>query len=540
MGKLNSSCLLRRCNSTAAAYAVMNGLTADGIISRWREQYTMPFFMGYGLAGSRLPWRQIFGRKKTNREHKQPVLLSDLPPVSCICLNAGYPEHLEEAIYSFLQQDYDGPKELIILNDDPAQTLAYDHPEIKIVNLPQQVQFERGKWNAAVTFCTHDLIFVWNAADISLPHRISVSVKKISKADDHLHFMPSTIFIWENERVSGPYHNLFHQGSCWSHRLFDQVGGFKKADRNSALFNPQLCTTDQPRYDSLMSDEIFYIFRRLNYVTDKPLPPSGEIQLNPHWQVDYAKLVQDHLTSDIADNIDRSLPELSSHTKKNLTHYGYGGPRRFYIFEDRKLAYISTAKVACTSIKTAMMQPYDIHKNVHNAWPDIYLGHLKDEHQDFFKFSFVRNPFDRLVSGYRDKIITKPQQQREYFRKIPTDISFSEFVAEVVRCPDCLIDGHFQSQFAKLYHRGELQVDFLGKFENLAEDWLTIAKRFNFDPQLPHKMKSSNRRGVYKDYRDYYTEELVHLVYNRFRADVEAFGYQQSYEELLAFVSGKK
>ncbi|MCB0207679.1 MAG: sulfotransferase family 2 domain-containing protein [Anaerolineae bacterium] len=527
-------------NSITAACAVANDLGTDGVTSQLREQHTPPFWGEYGFASLRLPWYQIFRRKQDKREYKQPVILSYLPPVSCICLNTGYPELLEEAIYSFLQQDYDGPKELIILNDDPTQTLVFDHPEVKIINQPQQTQFGRGKWNVAVTFCMHDLILVWNAADISLPHRISVSVKKMPKTDDHLHFMPSTIFIWENERVSGPYHNLFHQGNCWSRRLFDEVGGFKKPERNSAIFKPQLRIVDQPRYDALMPDEIFYIFRRLNYVTDKPQPPSGEIQLNPHWQVDYSKLVQDHLASEISDNIDRSMPELSSYTRKKLTLYGYGGPRRFYIFEDRRLAYISNAKVACTSIKTAMMQPYDIHKNVHDGWPDIYLGHLKDEHQDFFKFSFVRNPFDRLVSGYRDKIVTKPWQQQEYFKKIPTDISFSEFVAEVVRCPDCLIDGHFQSQFAKLYHRGELQVDFLGRFENLAEDWLTIAKRFRFDPQLPHKMKSSTKQGVNKDYRIYYTEELAHLVYNRFRADVEAFGYQQSYEELLAFVSEKK
>ena len=370
MSRLNHSLLLR-CNSTTAAYAVMDGIIDDMLISRLHKQHTMPFLMRYGFADRRLPWHQIFRWKQNKRAHNQRVILSNLPPVSCICLNTGYPGRLEEAIHSFLQQDYDGQKELIVLNDNPAQMLAFDHPEVKIVNLPQQIQFGCKKWNAAVTYCTHDLILVWNAADISLPHRVSVSVKKIAKADDYLHFMPSTIFIWENERVSGPYHNLFHQGSCWSRRLFDQVGGFRKVDRTSVIFKPLLRTTEQPRYDALRADEIFYIFRGLNYVTNKPHPPSGEIQLSPHWQVDYSKLVQDHLASEIVDNIDRSLPELSSKTRKKLTRYGSGGPRRFYIFEDRKLAYISTAKVACTSIKTAMMQPYHIHENVHKAWPHI-------------------------------------------------------------------------------------------------------------------------------------------------------------------------
>ncbi len=489
--------------------------------------------------GPRFPWRRIFRQKRNKPEHQRPVIVGDSPPVSCICLNTGHPERLEEAVYSFLQQDYGGPKELIILNDNPAQTFFFDHPEVNIINLPQPVQFRRGKWKMAVASCAHDLIFVWNADDISLPHRISVSLRKLLAAGEPLHFTPSTIFIWENERVGGPYHNLFHQGSCWSRQLFEQVGGLKKIEHDPAIFEPQLHTIDQPRYSTLTAEETCYIFRGVNYVTDEPLQLSGEIKLNPHWQVDYARLAQEHPAFAIAANIDLSLPELEPGNRKKLARLG-ADQRRYYVFEDRRLAYISTAKVACTSIKTAMMEPYGIYKDVHHAWPHIYRGRLKDEHQDFFKFSFARNPFDRLVSGYRDKIITWPRQQREEFGSIPTNISFAEFVAEVVKRPDCLINGHFQSQYAKLYRHGELLVDYLGRFENLAEDWLTIANRFGFAPQLPHKMKSKNRKGIHKDYRAYYTEELVHLVYNRFRADVEAFGYQAAYEDLLAFVSEKK
>ncbi len=508
--------------------------------------------------------------------------MGDFPSVSCICLNTGYPERLEEAIFSFLQQDYAGLKELIILNDNPAQTLVFDHPEVRIMNLDQPIEFRRKKWTTAVAACAHELIFAWNASDISLPQRISFSVKRfhenkypkvpgtsqistdgfqstgslgqkvprtlaryltlwnrlrrLSKKEDYL--MPSAVFVWENERLGGPYHNLFHQGSCWSRRLFDWVGGFQNPKHDAAIIEPQLRTINQPRYEPLTAGETFYIFRGMDELIDKPQQPSGEIRLNPHWQDDYARLVQEHLTPTIVDNSDLSLPELAPGQLKNLSDFGSTNPRRYYVFEDRRLAYISTAKVACTSIKTAMMLPYGIHRDVHNEWPHIYLGHLAAEHQNFFKFSFVRNPFDRLVSGYRNKIFSRPD--REEFGMIPTNITFAEFVAEVVKRPDCLTNGHFQSQYAKLYQHGELLVDFLGRFENLAEDWLTIANRFEFDTQLPHKQKSTQKMGVYKDYRAYYTEELVHLVYNRFRADVEVFGYQEAYEDLLTFVRGKK
>jgi choline-sulfatase len=478
--------------------------------------------------------------KPEKRGQKQPVILNDFSPVSCICLYTGDPQRLEEAVYSFLQQDYGGPKELVILNDDPAQTLLFDHPEVKIVNRRKAVRSRPKKWNTAVDLCSHNLIFVWDADDISLPHRLSISVKKLLKAApaDHYHFLPSTIFIWENERVSGPFPNLFHKGSCWSLPLFNAVGGFRKIQHKTTIIEPQLLAADPPRYGPVTPDENYYIFRGLNYVTDRPPPQSAEIKLNPQWRTDYSRLVQDQLAAEITPAVDLSLPELSSYMREKLGRFGSVRVPQFYVFADRKLVYISNAKVACTSIKTAMMHPYNIQKDVHSSWGHICRGVLAEDYQDFFSFSFVRNPFDRLVSGYRNKIFDKPAKKE--FGSIPTNITFAEFVVEVVKRPDCLINGHFQSQVSKLYRHGELMADYLGRFENLAEDWLTIANRFEFDSQLPHKMKSSGRRGAHKDYRAYYTEELVNLVYNRFRADVETFGYQDAYEELLAYVRGEK
>ena len=58
-----------------------------------------------------------------------------LPKVSCLCPTYGRPQCLEEAIFSFLTQDYQGEKELVILNDLADQTLIFDHPDVKIINV---------------------------------------------------------------------------------------------------------------------------------------------------------------------------------------------------------------------------------------------------------------------------------------------------------------------------------------------------------------------------------------------------------------------
>lgn len=462
-------------------------------------------------------------------------------PVSCICFYTGTPERLEEAIYSFLQQDYSGAKELVIVNDHANHKLLFKHPEVKIIKLPMIAQFRWNKWEWAVRACSHDLIFFWNVDDISLSHRISVTANKMSQMNKALQFTPSVIFFWENKRLNGPYQNTLHHGSCWHRQMFAQMESEIQTDGDRGIFSPRIQGAGQPKFSKLSSDEMFYIFRGLDVVATYPQRKSTTFDLKPHWKMDYPKLVRDRLLSKFFIDADSSVPELSTKNRKNLIRFKMeSGRRRYYVFADRELAYISTSKVACTSIKTAMMAPYGIHKNVHNAWPHIFPGHLDKEHQDFFTFSFVRNPFDRLVSGYRNKIIGKPMRKRAYFSRIPTGIGFSEFVHEIVKQPDCLINGHFQSQFSKLYRDNTLLVDYLGRFENLAEDWLVIARRFNFAHELPHEMRSTELQNVKKDFREYYTEALVHLVYNRYRADFEVFGYQNEYEKLLAFVRKKE
>ena len=76
--------------------------------------------------------------------------MQGLPAVSCICLTYGRPAILAEAIESFLQQDYQGRKELIVLNDYVDQILTFDHPEVRVINVPKRFRTVGEKMNAAV------------------------------------------------------------------------------------------------------------------------------------------------------------------------------------------------------------------------------------------------------------------------------------------------------------------------------------------------------------------------------------------------------
>src|SRR5581483_9236967 len=103
-----------------------------------------------------------------------------LPRVSCICLTFGRPWFLEEAIESFLRQDYPGDAELLVLNDYAEQRLVFHgDPRIKLINCATRFDSIGEKRNAAIGAASGEILLTWDDDDISLPGRIRQSVEAI-------------------------------------------------------------------------------------------------------------------------------------------------------------------------------------------------------------------------------------------------------------------------------------------------------------------------------------------------------------------------
>jgi hypothetical protein len=248
--------------------------------------------------------------------------LTNPPPVSCICPTYGRVELLEEAIYSFLQQDYAGQKELIVLNDYERQTLAFDHPEVRIINLPKRFNSVGEKYKAAAALASHDLIFVWHDDDIYLPHRLSYAVAHLN--ENTAFFKADQAWFWNKGQVSGPERNVFHGGSCWRRDLLSQVHGYPHIGNHYDIEFERLCKAESPgalRVDSIKPEDIYYIYRWAGtgsyhlsamgadgqehqkvaaYVEQQAAHgqiPHGEIRLQPQWKADYGALVQNYLAT---------------------------------------------------------------------------------------------------------------------------------------------------------------------------------------------------------------------------------------------------
>jgi glycosyltransferase involved in cell wall biosynthesis len=91
---------------------------------------------------------------------------------------------IDEAVESFHRQDYK-TKELIIVNDCPAQTVVYDHPDVLVVNLPRRCRSLGEKLNFIGNMSQGDLLLRWDDDDISLPWRISQFVTGIEAGADY-------------------------------------------------------------------------------------------------------------------------------------------------------------------------------------------------------------------------------------------------------------------------------------------------------------------------------------------------------------------
>jgi hypothetical protein len=138
--------------------------------------------------------------------------------------------------------------------------------------------------------------------------------------------------------------------------------------------------------------------------------------------------------------------------------------------------------------------------------------------------SFVRNPYTRLLSCYTNKIVPRGEALKHLLGGA-APVDFPAFARTVVAQRDRDMDTHWRPQTVNLFH-GQIDYAFLGRFENFAADFARV-----FDVlQIPvanrpasRHLNSSSRAG--RSLAEFYSPEIQDLVYQRYRADFEAYGY---------------
>jgi len=139
-------------------------------------------------------------------------------------------------------------------------------------------------------------------------------------------------------------------------------------------------------------------------------------------------------------------------------------------------------------------------------------------YRDYFKFAFVRNPWDRLVSTWKSKVLTRKLRRVDpsQLDRMQTFEHFADYCAtldlEVCNC-------HIRAQSSLIDLNN---IDYLGRFERFENDLIEVAGFLNLrDCRIPRLNTSSDNRP----YQEYYTDRTRKLVGELYRRDVQIFSY---------------
>ncbi|MEM7474693.1 MAG: sulfotransferase family 2 domain-containing protein [Planctomycetota bacterium] len=188
-------------------------------------------------------------------------------------------------------------------------------------------------------------------------------------------------------------------------------------------------------------------------------------------------------------------------------------------FDKLQAIFIHVPKCAGTSILTLFEGVYPEHV-------PYWKFQEKDANrfESYFKFAFVRNPWDRLVSAYEFlKAGGMNEGDRRWAKWALADYpDFESFVLGWLTQDNIETKIHFIPQHHFLWDSdGQLQVDFLGRYEMFSRDSAAIQQRLKSDHQIPH-LNPSKRR----DYSSYYSPESAAKVSEVYARDIELFDYQ--------------
>ena len=179
------------------------------------------------------------------------------------------------------------------------------------------------------------------------------------------------------------------------------------------------------------------------------------------------------------------------------------------INHEHKYIFIHIPKTGGNSIKRSLAGPWPNYESRHKT-----INHY-EEYLDYFKFSFVRNPYDRIYSWVYSHI--EPWQA---FHNRPTKKEFNNYVKDYIDK-----DWTFS---APQYDRIKDKMDFVGKFENLQSDFNIVCDKIGIDKtKLPWEDKGL---GL-KSYFDFYEKETIQLINERHEIDFEEFGYGERNDE---------
>lgn len=219
-------------------------------------------------------------------------------------LTLTYKRHhiLEEAIYSFLQQDFEDC-EMVIINDCPDVAYVFNHPKIRVINHPKQFKTLGKKYEFGFTQCKGDYIFWLDDDDLLTPNALSLINRMIVENSGYDIYRCARAYYFCNNRYESLMSNV-NNGNCYRKEYFTNIEfpNTSIGHDTDLVFNrgAKICEKDYGQYAMIYRwgsgtynvssfganvDDLEILRQKANgYISDSEC---GVITLMPHFKNDY-------------------------------------------------------------------------------------------------------------------------------------------------------------------------------------------------------------------------------------------------------------
>ena len=221
-------------------------------------------------------------------------------------------------------------------------------------------------------------------------------------------------------------------------------------------------------------------------------------------------------------------------------------PSHIVVIPSLKLLYCITPKVASRQLRK-MLSRQEKQRLLSRYPPNEQKENLKT----YFKFTFVREPFERILSAYKDKFVyprfplpklrlhgrailstVRPNASKSALDKLD-DITFREFIEYLVTKGSNestpVMDWHWDN-YVNICGMCAVNYDFIGHYETFDQDLADFKEAARLSPQQAKKfdVRANNQSSTASSMLSYYSEipvKWIDILGRLYRANFEMFGY---------------
>jgi hypothetical protein len=203
---------------------------------------------------------------------------------------------------------------------------------------------------------------------------------------------------------------------------------------------------------------------------------------------------------------------------------------------DKKYIFIHIPKSASSSVD-ASLSSFICHpepKFHHMGISSVRSLFTNLNINDYFKFTFTRNPWDRFVSLYND--MSKRRMDKTGTLALSRNLrlqntlyhqckTFKEFCLRFEEDSFWRSEPHHLPQSDLVTINNKITMDFIGKVENIKDDFTNIIDTVKLDDKNLNLEHLNSTQVKINDYRSYYDKETIDCIYRIYKKDVELFNY---------------